>query len=259
MKLTGQTLVLAALLLAPGLIAVLIGITLGVVEQKVEEYQLYATSFVTSLLIDIVFIYLVQAQGDSVTGQSDLEAVFFGPERFHVESAALLLTLSALFGVAYAISLTFNVTHQARNFLTRFHGHRRNPWQPWEGALRNADQIMVELEDEDVVGRLSEYSRVEKERQIVLRSPVFPDFEEEPSREKVILTEDQITTVHVLTTKERTGLLSKIRSKASNGWSRIRGALAWSSVRSKLPKIRSSKEALQQTQTEKSESNTSDD
>lgn len=257
MKLTGQTLVLAALLLAPGLIAVLIGITLGVVEQKVEEYQLYATSFVTSLLIDIVFIYIVQTWGTSVTGQSDLEAVFFGSEQFHVESAVLLFTLSALFGVAYAIALTFNVTHQARNLLTRFHGHRRNPWQPWEGALRDADQVMVELEDEDVVGRLSEYSRVEKERQIVLRAPVFPDYEKEPSREKVILTEDQIITVHVLTAKKRTGLLDRIRSKVSNGWFFIRAALSLTSVRSKLAKIRSSKAEDQQK--EQSEPNTSDD
>lgn len=89
--------------------------------------------------------------------------------------------------------------------------HQRNPWQPWEGGLRNAEQVMVELDNgKDIVGIITEYSRVGKERQLVLAWPKYPDFEEEPMRKKVILTEEQIGTVHVLTTRKREGISQKI-------------------------------------------------
>lgn len=212
MPVTAETLILAALFIAPGFIAVLFGVTLGVVEQEIDRDMFYLTSFVSSLLIDVTFIWIGQQTGTAINGQDAIQAVFFGSNRFHVESAASLFIISCIFGFIYAVALTINLPHQARSKLGSWMSHQRNPWQPWEGGLRNAEQVMVELKGgKDIVGVLTEYSRVGKERQLVLAWPIYPDFEDSSKREKVILTEEQIETVHVLTTRNREGLLMKIK------------------------------------------------
>lgn len=224
MAITAETLTLAALLIAPGVIAVLLAITLGVVEQEIDRDQLYLTSFVSSIFIDVIFIWIVQDWwGKRVTDRSSLESVFFGETQFHVEAAVLLFVLSCGLGIIYGLFLTFNVAHVVRGIITKFTSHRRNPWQPWEGGLRNASQVMVELEDgTDVIGLLAEYSRVGKERQLVLHYPQFLEFEEGPNRKKVIIAEDEIALVHVMSTRRREGIRTKIRKKAINKWRRIK-------------------------------------
>lgn len=207
MPITAETLTLAALLIAPGVIAVLIGITLGVVEQEVDRDLLYLTSFVSSIGIDLVFIWIVQLTGGRISSREELEATFFGSTHFHIEKAVLLFALSCGFGLLYAIGLTYNLADTGRRTLARFTSHRRNPWQPWVGGLRDAKVVQVTLNDADeteVVGLLNEYSRAEKERQLVLHKPQF-DFEEEPNREKVILTDDEFRHVQVRSTRQRKG------------------------------------------------------
>jgi len=208
---TVETLSVAALLIAPGLLAVLIGVTLGVVEQKISRDKLYLTSFISSIFIDLIFIGIIQTFGGyQITDRASLEQVFFGTEQFNVGAAILLALVSIGLGVAYGLGLTYNISHYFREKIALYRSHHRNPWQPWVGGLRDADQVMVEMETgDDVTGRLAEFSRIEKERQLVLRSPVFPDFEDEPAREKLIITEDQITRVHVLTTREREGFWTR--------------------------------------------------
>lgn len=204
---TVGTLALAALLIAPGVVAVLVGVTLGVVERKISRDKLYLTSFVSSIVIDVLFIWVIQSFWNyRVTDWTALEQVFFGVERFNIEAGVLLASISLVVGVVYGIGLTYNITQFLRDKLAVFRSHRRNPWQPWVGGLRDADQVMVELSSgHDVVGILAEYSRVDKERQIVLHSPQHLDFEDAPGREKLIITEDEIALVHVLTTRERKG------------------------------------------------------
>ncbi|WP_276279433.1 DUF6338 family protein [Halorussus caseinilyticus] len=217
MPITAETLILAALLIAPGFIAVLLGITLGVVEQKIDRDIFYLTSFVSSILIDITFIWIGQQTGKIINSQNAIRGVFFGPDRFYIESAVTLFILSCAFGLVYAITLTTNFPHQVRSKLGSWMSHQRNPWQPWEGGLRNAEQVMVELKNgKDISGILTEYSRVGRERQLVLAYPVYIDFEDKPSREKTILTEEQIRAVHVMTTREREGILDKIKYFLSN-------------------------------------------
>lgn len=87
MPVTAQALVLASLLIAPGLIAVLIGSSLGVVEQEIKQYQLYGTAFVSSILIDVIFVWIVQIQGTNITDRSTISDVFFARSGFQVDAA----------------------------------------------------------------------------------------------------------------------------------------------------------------------------
>lgn len=109
--------------------------------------------------------------------------------------------IATVVGVIYAAGLHFEIPDKCRKILGRSTSRHRNPWQPWEGTLKDADQVQIELSSgHDVIGRLGEYSRVEKERQIMLQSPQF-DFEKEPNRKKVLLFENDIDSVSVLTTE----------------------------------------------------------
>lgn len=209
---TAETLSLAAILIAPGVIAVLIGVTLGVVETEIGRDRLYLTSFISSIGIDVVFIWIVQNWwGRQITDRSALEAVFFGDNQFNVAAAILLFILSCALGVLYGIALTYNVAHFFRKKLAYFRSHRRNPWQPWVGGLRNAEQVMVQRKDgSDVVGILAEYSRVKKERQIVLHEPQFLEFEDSPNRRKIIIPENEIALVHILSTRNRRGFWDRV-------------------------------------------------
>ncbi|SFT02924.1 DUF6338 family protein [Halostagnicola kamekurae] len=224
---SAETLTIAALLIAPGVIAILIGITLGVVEKDVSRDQLYLTSFVSSIGIDVVFIWIAQWRwGMTITDRVAIETVFFGDEQFNVGAAALLFVLSCLLGVIYGIGLTYNVSHYFREKMAFFRSHRRNPWQPWEGSLRDAEEVMVELKNgDDVIGMLAEYSRVEKERQIVLQSPQFLDFEDSPNREKIIIPENEIALVHVMTTQERKGVWNRGKAFLSRSKGSVQGLL----------------------------------
>lgn len=91
MPITAETLILSALFIAPGFIAVLLGVTLGVVEQDLGRDEFYLTSFVSSLLIDVCFIWVSQQTGTMINERDTIRTLFFGPDRFHVESAFTLL------------------------------------------------------------------------------------------------------------------------------------------------------------------------
>jgi hypothetical protein len=216
MPVTAQALILASLLIAPGLIAVLIGTSLGVVEREIRPYQLYGAAFVSSLIIDIIFVWFVQVCGMQITNRSALENVFFTESGFQVIAAVGLFTIATIVGIMYAVGLHFDIPDKCRGLLGRFTSRRRNPWQPWEGTLKNADQVQLELSTgHKVIGRLGEYSRVGKERQIMLQSPQF-DFENESNRKKILIFEDDIESVSILTMEARPGLIKRIKNAIPN-------------------------------------------
>lgn len=214
---TGEALTLAVILIAPGVISVVIGVSLGVIEEELSREKFYLSCFISSLVILVIFIWLMQAfAGYRITDQGALESVFFRENGFNVAATVILFLLSCFLGVVYGLGLTYNISHFIRGKLAYFKSHQRNPWQPWVGGLRDAEQVMVQRNSgSDVIGILGEYSRVEKERQIVLLKPQFLDLEEEPNREKVIIAEEEIAIVHVMTTNERIGFWKVVKIKLS--------------------------------------------
>jgi hypothetical protein len=103
MPVTAQALILASLLIAPGLIAVLIGTSLGVVEREIRPYQLYGAAFVSSLIIDIIFVWFVQVREMQITNRSALENVFFTESGFQVIAAVGLFTIATIVGIMYLL------------------------------------------------------------------------------------------------------------------------------------------------------------
>lgn len=174
-ELSPEYIFLALLLIAPGFVATLIAINLGVVERKISETVLLGTSLVSSLLIDTIFIAIYQLAGGSVTSLSGTHSIFFTPQ-FRAELVLGLLFGSIGLGFIYAIGLTLNIPKRIRQWIWSRNDYSRHHRQPWEGALNNAHEVNVITSDRELVnGILTEYSRVEKERQLILQDPSWFD------------------------------------------------------------------------------------
>ena len=221
MQLTFENLIVALLLIAPGFIAVLIAITLGVVEQNISRYMLFGSTFVSSILIDVGFIYMIQQNGAVITGQQAIRNAFFAPG-FQTGRAVLLLALSCALGLLYSIGLILDIQERLRSMLWRFSSRRRNPWQPWEGSLNGAHVVQVVTSDEQVItGYLGEYSRVGKPRQLQILYPQW-HYEDKPSgTEMILLFEEDIRRVVVVETEDRFGVFSKGSSMLENAWNKV--------------------------------------
>lgn len=76
---TAESLVITAILIAPGFVAVLIGVTLGVVEREIGRDEFYLSSLISSLLIGVVFIWFIQIQwAYQITHPAELTDIFSG-------------------------------------------------------------------------------------------------------------------------------------------------------------------------------------
>lgn len=200
-----QYLVLSLLLVAPGFVAVIIAITLGVVERDLSNFTMLVVSIVSSILIDSVFLGIVYRLGADVSNLDSIRTLFFTPI-FRPDYVFLLFGLSAGLGVVYSLGLVFDVHHRVRDRLWSLIDRKRHPWQPWEGTLRDAYMVQVITSDRElVVGKLGEYSRVNKSRQLRLEDPEWlnqdtGELEPEDS-ESVLLLEDDIERVYVRMTE----------------------------------------------------------
>lgn len=204
--LSPEYILLALLLIVPGFISTFIAINLGVVERRVPETRLIFFSLVSSLLIDTVFIAVYQWAGGSVTSLSGTQSIFFTPQ-FRADLVLGLLAGSVGLGLAYAVGLTYDIPKRIRRRLWSRNHYSRHHRQPWEGALENAHEVNVITSDREMVnGILTEYSRVEKERQLVLQDPSWLDQSTgqlvNKDEQSVVLLEDDIQRLTIITKKE---------------------------------------------------------
>ncbi|WP_394354983.1 DUF6338 family protein [Halorarum halophilum] len=203
--LSPEYILLALLLITPGFIATLIAISLGVVEKEVTDTELLGFSLVSSLIIDTVFIAIYQMAGGTVSTLSSTRTIFFTPQ-FRADLVLGLLTASVALGVVYAVGLTYDVPKQIRRRLWSRNAYSRHHRQPWEGGLENAHEVCVITSDRELVnGILSEYSRVGKERQLVLENPSWLNRSsgemDNHGEHSVVLLEDDIQRLSIITTK----------------------------------------------------------
>lgn len=203
--LSPEYILLALLLVVPGFISTLLAINLGVVEGSVSDTKILGVSLVSSVIIDTIFLSLYQLSGGEVTSLSGTRTVFFSPQ-FRPEFVLSLLVMSLVLGGLYAIGITYELPERARRAIWSKNRYTRHHRQPWEGALEDAHEVAVITSDRELVnGILAEYSRVEKERQVVLTHPVWLDRRtgemKDEGEHSVVLLEDDIERLSVITTK----------------------------------------------------------
>ncbi|WP_336022488.1 DUF6338 family protein [Halobellus salinisoli] len=202
-----EYLLLALILIVPGFIAAFIGVTLGVVEQRISNAKWVIVSLVSSLVILSGFLRIAQLLGDSITSPESVVYVFFTPE-FQITRILILLALSVTLGLIYAAVLARNFHVWLRGLIWMGTDRKRNPWQPWEGTMKDAHLVQVITQDDELVaGELAEYSRAGRDRQLVLRDVAwFKDNQDNPqnpeSKEvKEVFFDDEIKQVSILMTE----------------------------------------------------------
>lgn len=200
---------LSLLLVAPGFIAVLIAIIFGVVERDIPDSQLLGVSIVSSVIIDWIFLIIVQVVfGETIESAAAIKNLFFNPE-FRPLYVGFLLSLSVVLGLIYTIILIGDHHEHWRDNLweiLRQDERKRTPWQPWQGTLRDAYLLRVHLSEGDKIsGSLKEYSRVGKPRQLALHDPEWynpeTDSFEDAGVDSIILFEDDIERVEIIMTE----------------------------------------------------------
>jgi hypothetical protein len=211
MLVTPQNVIVAIFVIAPGFVATILAMSLSAVEKNLSNGRVLTISLVSSLVIDSLFLTIVQSLTTrSITGPNTVTDIFFTPN-FQPEYPLLLIVLSLLLGIVYSIGLILNLHGRTRELLwdkiRRQDGRSRDPWQPWEGTLRDAGLVKVLTSNGDVIaGKVYEFSRVNKPRQLRLFEPEVWDSDEskfeESSDEYVLLFEEDIERLYVLLTSE---------------------------------------------------------
>jgi len=203
-----EYLLLALILIVPGFIAAFIGVTLGVVEQRISNAKWVILSLVSSLLILSVFLEIAQFLGDTVTSPEAVVTVFFTPE-FRINRILIFLGLSVALGFIYSAVLARNLHVLVRGLIWTGTDRKRNPWQPWEGAMKDAHLVQVITKDDELVaGELAEYSRAGRDRQLVLRNVAwYKDNQDNPENPeskavKEMFLDDEIKQVSILMTED---------------------------------------------------------
>lgn len=182
-----EDITLWVLLVAPGLIAVQLAIWLGVVETSLSDSRMLVASLVSSIFIDTLFFGLYQAIYGPIGQIDTAESIFFTPN-FRPELVLGLLVLSITVGLLYAQAIIHDVTGFLRGLVWGERERIRYPGQPWEGVLKDADIVRVDTDDDTIViGRLGDYSRLDKPKELSLRYPQWYD----PSTGRLVDAEDE--------------------------------------------------------------------
>lgn len=170
-----QDITLWVLLVAPGLIAVQLAIWIGVVETKLSDSRMLVASLVSSIVIDALFFGFYQVAYGPIGQLETAETIFFTP-RFRPELVLALVGLSILVGLVYAFLIIHDATGRLRRWAWGDKDLFRYPGQPWEGTLVDADIVRIDTKnDQIVIGRVGDYSRVDKPNEVVLRYPQWWD------------------------------------------------------------------------------------
>jgi len=191
-------------LIAPGFITVLTAVSIGVIERDPTRFEILVASFVSGIVINVVFLSLYQSLYSPVSSLSAIESVFFS-FRFRSELAVGYLVLPVIVGLIYSLELArLNIRHRIRNVIWSGSASRRYRRQPWQGAMQNSIRLRILTADNQrIVGQIEEYSRVEKPRQLWLTDIYWVDPDdgeliEDDTTDSVLLLEDDIARVVVL-------------------------------------------------------------
>jgi hypothetical protein len=207
---TPENLLISLLLIVPGFIAVYMAIFIGVIERDITNSRFIILCLVLSGIIDSIFLTVIEALGYQISSPEGVESIFFDSQ-FHPEYVGLLGIITVVVGATLSWAIISDLPDSIRNLMWGNKELRRNPWQPWEGVLREATrersvaQILTS-DDELVKGQVTEYSRAGKSKEIYLHDPLWFD-ENSGSWEEggtgVLLFEEDIVRLEIIEAPEK--------------------------------------------------------
>ncbi|WP_049924744.1 DUF6338 family protein [Halopiger djelfimassiliensis] len=195
-----------AAFVAPGFVSVMLAISIGVVERNPSRFKILIASLISSLVTNAIFIWLYQVLYGPITELSQLENVFFDPE-FQPQLVLIYAVITLLLGAVYSLELIYETRGWLRDRFWSRQDVQRHRRQPWEGAMDNAKRVRVKTpSNARIIGRVVEYSRIEKPRQLWLDDVYWVDEEtEQPFQDgvtdSIVLFEDDIERIAVIETE----------------------------------------------------------
>jgi hypothetical protein len=209
MVFTSFSIVTLAVLVAPGFVAVMLAVHIGVIERSISRFHVFIWSIVSSLIINIVFLSFYQTFYQPITGPQELEALLFTPQ-FQLELVGIYAAITVGLGLLYSVELIFGSRTWLRNLLWSRSEIRRHRRQPWEGALDDANYVRVKTEsDARIIGRVREYSRIGKPKQLWLDDVYWveegtDELVEDNVSDSIVLLEEDIDRVVILNSRNDT-------------------------------------------------------
>ncbi|MDS0296655.1 DUF6338 family protein [Halogeometricum luteum] len=171
MAVSSGTAVFYTVLIAPGFIAVMIGISLSAMEQSLSQFVLLIWSLVTSLFIDIAFLWSYQVIYGPITSLNELTGILFNPS-LKLDYLLIVFLTSVAVGGLYALGFLTDVPGRFRKTLQRNSYVTYNPRQPWENFMRDAKNIRIKTQDDQLyAGDVSEWSRAGRRREVRIENP----------------------------------------------------------------------------------------
>lgn len=200
MAILPSNIIIWIILLAPGFIAVITATTLSALERTLPSYYLIFSSLVSSLFIDVIFIWLYDIIGNEpIQLFENSKSVLFQPN-FNVEIFMLIFFLSILLGIVYAIGIIYGFTSRFRRQLWRLRDVTSHSGQPWQSFLKESAQIRVKTSDSELyTGIPTRWNSDWRERELVLAHPHRYNSDnheyEEAGGDKMFFTSDDIERV----------------------------------------------------------------
>lgn len=160
-----------AVLIAPGFVAVMTGISLAAIEDDIKQFVLLVWSLVSSLLIDTLFIGVYQLLVEPITSFTQFQSVLFDPA-FRIDYILIIFTTSLFVGVLYAAAILIDLPGILRGILQSKMQISYSRRQPWEEFLKHANQVMVKTSDDQLyIGDVTGWSRAGREKELRISDP----------------------------------------------------------------------------------------
>lgn len=198
MPISLDTVLFYAVFIAPGFIAVMTVISLAAFEDEFSSFILLVWSLVVSLVIDTAFLALYQWFVTPITSFEQIPGILFRPS-FQPWYVIGILMASFLLGVMGAVAILLDLPGGLRRVVQAKSHITFNPRQPWANFMRRADWVEIKTADNELYqGRVSEWSRAGRPRQVWLKQPqryhvgrgLFEDVDTEYASEMLFLEED---------------------------------------------------------------------
>lgn len=159
-------------LLAPGFIAVIVAVTLSALERDLPTYYLIFSSLVSSLIIDLIYLWTYDIRGNSVSDIFTEGSQFILQPEFNFKVAVEILGLSIFVGLLYAVGIIYDIPRVLRSYLWFMRDITGHKGQPWQSFLKNSGQIRIKTSDDEIYSGVPvRWNSDQRDKELVLLMP----------------------------------------------------------------------------------------
>ena len=164
-------LILWAVLVAPGFIAVMTAVRLAALEHEIPSFVLLVWSLVVSMFINAMFLWAYQLVHGGVSSFAEVDGILFEPY-FRVDYIMYIFGFSLFLGMLGAAGIIVDAPGRARGVLQAKSRVKYSPRQPWGNFMDDTVSLRIKASDENFfVGTVVEWSRAGRPKEVRIKDP----------------------------------------------------------------------------------------